>query len=109
MHGWRGAVAIPISAVQTTALTVQRHRTAPIARIRGIAYLARVDAAHLCQPRSRGEELNEDFYRAAKPPKAIWKISQAGHVGGLKARPEEYERRVVGFLRRNPVAAMEVA
>jgi hypothetical protein len=66
----------------------------------------------LCIYASRGvggEELNEDFYRAAKPPKAIWKISQAGHVGGLKARPEEYERRVVGFLRRNPVAAMEVA
>jgi hypothetical protein len=28
----------------------------------------------------------------------VWKIAEAGHVGGLAARPREYEQRVVGFL-----------
>jgi hypothetical protein len=30
----------------------------------------------------------------------IWEISGAEHTGGLSARPEEYERRVVGFFDR---------
>ena len=28
----------------------------------------------------------------------LWEIPESGHVGGLEARPEEYERRVVGFF-----------
>ena len=28
----------------------------------------------------------------------LWEIPEAHHVGGLQARPEEYERRVVGFF-----------
>ena len=45
-----------------------------------------------------GEELNADYYRAAGEPKAIWKIPEAGHDGGLAARPAEYERRVIAFF-----------
>lgn len=45
-----------------------------------------------------GEELNADFYDAAGQPKTIWKIPEASHTGGLDARPEEYEQRVVGFF-----------
>jgi uncharacterized protein len=45
-----------------------------------------------------GEELNEQFYAAAGQPKTLWKIREAGHTGGLDARPEEYERRVVNFF-----------
>ena len=45
-----------------------------------------------------GEELNPAYYRAAKQPKTIWKIPEAGHVGGLDARPREYEQRVIGFF-----------
>jgi hypothetical protein len=45
-----------------------------------------------------GEELTPDFYRAAGDPKALWEIAEAGHVGGLQARPREYERRVIGFF-----------
>lgn len=44
-----------------------------------------------------GEELSQTFYEAANEPKAIWTPS-GGHVGGLEAEPEEYERRVVAFL-----------
>ena len=38
------------------------------------------------------------FYAAAREPKALWEIPEAGHVGGIDARPQEYERRVVGFF-----------
>ena len=45
-----------------------------------------------------GEELNPIYYRAAASPKLLWKIPEARHVGGLEARPREYERRVTAFF-----------
>ena len=44
------------------------------------------------------EPANRAFYEDAGAPKEIWEVPEAGHVGGLDARPEEYERRVVEFL-----------
>jgi uncharacterized protein len=45
-----------------------------------------------------GEDLNRGYYRAAGQPKTLWEIPESGHVGGLEARPAEYERRVIGFF-----------
>lgn len=45
-------------------------------------------------------DLNPIYYAAAKEPKAIWEVPNAGHTGGITAQPEEYERRVVGFFDR---------
>jgi fermentation-respiration switch protein FrsA (DUF1100 family) len=45
-----------------------------------------------------GEELNRDYYAAAQEPKTLWEIPEASHVGGIDARPAQYERRVVGFF-----------
>jgi uncharacterized protein len=47
-----------------------------------------------------GEDLNRGYFAAAGHPKTLWEIPESGHVGGLSARPEEYERRVVGFFDR---------
>jgi uncharacterized protein len=44
--------------------------------------------------------LNPTYYRAARRPKAIWEVPGSGHVGGINARPKEYERRVIGFFDR---------
>jgi fermentation-respiration switch protein FrsA (DUF1100 family) len=50
-------------------------------------------------PGQGGEaELTETFYAAAREPKELWLVPGAGHTGGIEARPEEYERRVVGFF-----------
>jgi dienelactone hydrolase len=46
------------------------------------------------------EDLNPQYYAAAGQPKLIWKIPEAGHTGGLTARPDEYERRVIAFFDR---------
>jgi hypothetical protein len=42
--------------------------------------------------------MTETYHRLAGEPKAIWEIPEAEHVQGIKARPREYERRVVGFF-----------
>jgi dienelactone hydrolase len=47
---------------------------------------------------SGGEELNSVYYAAAGEPKTWWEIPDASHTGGIDARPDEYERRVVGFF-----------
>jgi MYXO-CTERM domain-containing protein len=45
-----------------------------------------------------GEDLNRGYYKAAGQPKILWEIPESKHVGGLEARPREYERRVVAFF-----------
>jgi hypothetical protein len=47
-----------------------------------------------------GEDNNPDYYRATRSPKQTWKINTS-HTHGLSARPDEYERRVVGFFDRS--------
>ena len=55
----------------------------------------------IAAPNSKnGEQLNRDYYEAAGEPKALWEIPESRHMGGLDARPQEYERRVVGFFDR---------
>jgi uncharacterized protein len=44
------------------------------------------------------EALNPAYFEAAGEPKTRWAIPESKHVGGLAARPAEYERRVVGFF-----------
>ena len=43
---------------------------------------------------------NTGFYSEAKGQKEIWEVPGSKHMGGMKAQPEEYERRVVGFFDR---------
>jgi hypothetical protein len=44
------------------------------------------------------QSLSRRYLRAAGPTAQGWEVPEGGHTGGLKARPAEYERRVVGFL-----------
>ncbi len=42
--------------------------------------------------------ISQYYYDHAKQPKILWEIPEAGHGGGLVARPEEYEARIVTFF-----------
>ena len=48
------------------------------------------------QPMERSA--NEAFYAAARGQRALWEVPASGHIGGIDAEPQEYERRVVGFF-----------
>jgi len=50
------------------------------------------------QPEER--PANKAFYAAATGPKEIWEVPGSGHIGGVNAQPQEYERRIVGFFDR---------
>ena len=45
-----------------------------------------------------GERLNRDYDAAAGANSTLWEIPESTHVGGLEARPEEWEQRVFGFF-----------
>ena len=45
-----------------------------------------------------GETLNRRYAKAAGDSATLWEIPEARHMGGQSARPQEYERRVVGFF-----------
>ena len=44
------------------------------------------------------ETENPAYHRLAGDSSEIWAIDDARHIGGITARPEEYDRRVTGFF-----------
>jgi fermentation-respiration switch protein FrsA (DUF1100 family) len=101
LRGPRGWFSLPEMAVQTAAVAVMSGAAPPPSL---------TDLVPLIAPRpvlliyagngAGGEELNPEYFRAASQPKSLWKIQEAGHGGGIDARPREYEKRVVGFFDR---------
>lgn len=101
VRGVRGALMLPTSAVQTAALTVLSNEPPPPSLKDAVAKVAPRSVFLIGAGRSgAGEDINPTYFRAAREPKAIWAIPEAHHVGGYDARPQEYERRVVGFFDR---------
>jgi uncharacterized protein len=87
-----------ISAIKTASIAVFSNQSMPA----GLKTLTPKIASPLLligAPNSgHGEELNRLYARAAGDNATLWEIPEAGHVGGIKVRPAEYERRVVGFF-----------
>lgn len=100
-RGWRAALVVPQQAVLTASvavlsgdgpppsLTTSARRVAPSA-------LMLIEAGR----GGGGEERNADYLRAARMPKAHWRIPDATHTGGLRAHPREYAARVTAFFAR---------
>jgi uncharacterized protein len=93
-------VGFPLTVFKTASIAVSANRLPPgdledlSARIsRPVMLIAAPNSGH-------GEDLNRDYYAAAHAPKVLWEIPESGHVGGIDARPEEYERRVSSFFDR---------
>jgi hypothetical protein len=51
-------------------------------------------------PHDGRESMNPTYRELIGPSAATWSIPDAGHVQGIHAHPEEYERRVIAFLDR---------
>ena len=90
-----------ISASKTAAIAVFSNQSPPASLKDLSARIAPTPLLLIAAPNSgHGEELNRGYARAAGATGTLWEIPESGHVGGLEARPEEYERRVVGFFDR---------
>jgi fermentation-respiration switch protein FrsA (DUF1100 family) len=101
IRGPKGWLALPESALQTAAVALMSG-TAPPPSLESLVARIAPRAVFLVYAGrgGGGEELNADYFAAAGRPKQMWRIDEAGHVGGYAARPHEYERRVTRFFAR---------
>jgi hypothetical protein len=99
LRGAAAAIAIFQQAVQTAALAALSGRTPPPALTTSVARIAPravllIEAEH----GTGGEDLNDEYFEAARSPKAFWRVPGATHTSAIRTAPRAYERRVVGFL-----------
>jgi predicted acyl esterase len=101
IHGLERWLGVPTYAVKTAAVGVFANQTPPRNLKDLVGRIAPRPLMLIAAPNSEnGEDLNRGYYRAAGAPKALWEIPESRHIGGIVARPAEYERRVVGFFDR---------
>jgi fermentation-respiration switch protein FrsA (DUF1100 family) len=101
LRGAAGLPSLPLAAMLTAATAIFSGDVPPPALQSVVARIAPRPLLLVHAGRGQGgEELNPDYFAAAREPKARWEIPEATHVGGLEARPAEYERRIVGFFDR---------
>lgn len=91
-------LALPF-VVTVTAATAVLSDSAPPAKL--IDLMPRIAPRPVLLIQSTGadnETMNPAYYRAAHEPKQLWRAPAEDHMGAVTARPDEYERRVVGFF-----------
>jgi hypothetical protein len=87
------------AAFKTAALAVFADQSPPGNLTHLVGRIAPRPLLLIAAPNSKnGEDLNRVYYQAAGRPKTLWEIPESKHVGGLAARPDEYERRVTRFF-----------
>jgi uncharacterized protein len=95
-------LAIPTSLVLTAGTALFSNDTPPPSLKDLVGRIAPTPVFFIYGEHGQDGErnLNPTYYKAAGQPKQIWQVAGSGHVGGITARPKEYERRVVGFFDR---------
>jgi alpha/beta superfamily hydrolase len=90
----------PAALVKSAAVAVFGNEPVP-ASLEDLAAEVRQPLFLIAAPNSpNGEDLNRDYHAAAGSNSTLWEIPEATHTDGIEARPQEYERRVVGFFDR---------
>jgi dienelactone hydrolase len=93
-------LGLALSAVKTAAVAVSSNR-APPANLKDLAANVEQPMLLIAAPKApTGEALNRGYAKAAGESATLWEIPESSHVGGMTARPHEYERRVIGFFDR---------
>ena len=94
------ALQYPQDLVQTAAVWVLSGEAPPPSLADAAAQISPRAAFFIYGENGQAIEpaLNPVYYAAAGEPKEIWQVPGAGHTGGIRAQPEEYERRVVAFF-----------
>ena len=92
---------LPTQVVLTAALSVFTGERPPPSLHSEVARIAPTPVLFVYGEKGQGgtETVpNRGFYAAARAPKQIWEVPNGQHVTGITTAPEEYERRVIGFL-----------
>jgi uncharacterized protein len=91
-------LGLALSAAKTAAVAVSSNQ-APPANLKDLAAKVEQPMLLIAAPHApTGEKLNRGYAKAAGDSATLWEIPESRHVAGQTARPQEYERRVVGFF-----------
>ena len=91
-------LGLAMSAAKTATVAVSSNQ-APPGNLKHLAAKVEQPMLLIAAPNSpQGERLNRGYAKAAGDSTTLWEIPESRHVGGQTARPQEYERRVVGFF-----------
>jgi dienelactone hydrolase len=98
--GARGWFGVPTAAVWTTSVALLSGDAPPAALDDLAARFAPRQLFLIYGAEGQGgeKELNPRYFAAAGEPKTLWEVPDAGHTGGIDARPGAYEQRVVSFF-----------
>ncbi len=99
---WRPYL-LPYALLRLTGwiLPAELRRLRPIDRIRGIRGLAGMLFIHGARDRISPPSMGERFHQACPLPperRVLWVVPDAKHLRTLEIAPDEYRRRVLGFL-----------
>jgi uncharacterized protein len=93
-------LGLAMSAAKTAAVAVSSNQSPP-ANLKDLAAKIEQPLLLIAAPvKGVGEELNRGYATAAGESATLWEIPESTHVGGITARPAEYERRIVSFFDR---------
>jgi hypothetical protein len=99
IHGRSKWLGLPLLAVKTASVAVFSD-TEPPPKLTDLVPKIHQPLFLIWSTDGGVETMNPTYYRLARGPKEIWSIHGVGHMGGLSAHPNEYERRVIAFLDR---------
>ncbi|HEX5799845.1 MAG TPA: CocE/NonD family hydrolase [Gaiellaceae bacterium] len=94
-------LALPTQVSLTAALALFTDESPPPSLESEVAKISPTPVLFVYGEKGQGgteEGPNRGFYAAAREPKQIWEVPNGQHVAGITTAPQEYERRVVGFL-----------
>ena len=87
-----------MSAAKTAAVAVSSNQSPP-ANLKDLAAKIAPPLLLIAAPnKGDGEQLNRGYARPRASRRRCGRSRSPTHVGGIRARPAEYERRVVGFF-----------
>jgi hypothetical protein len=92
---------LPTQTVLTSALAILTNGLPPPSLKSEVDEIAPTPVFFIYGEKAQGGEEavpNQGFFEAAGEPRQIWEVPNGQHVAGITTVPEEYERRVVGFL-----------
>jgi len=98
-HGVNKWLGIPMLAIKTASVAIFSN-TAPPPKLTDLVPRIEQPVFFIYASDGGVETMNPTYYRLARGPKTIWGIPEIGHMGGITAHPEKYERRVVAFFDR---------
>jgi hypothetical protein len=98
-YGWRGAIQEGIDWLTYTTADLLTDADPPLALRDAIAQTAPRPVLLIAAGTVTNEgDAGRYFAGAAPDTVELWVVPDAEHTGGLDTSPDEWERRVVGFL-----------